>query len=178
MYILTHESTDKKHRQIENITPNDLELLLEQDRGYIEVIPMRDPSIYVRIYFDVDQYDIQEDKISEVMRDISTEFRCGELDWAIASSNRPDKISYHITSTKYCIKLSLLRTITKKLASIHSCIDTRPLYFGIADEYECGYFRLPNQSKTAIHKIAPPLNILRGSISDFFVTNVSGLSCI
>jgi hypothetical protein len=178
MHILTYESKDKKFRQIEDITPNDLEILLEQDRGYIEVIPMRDPNIYVRIYFDVDQYDIQEDKISDIMHDICTEFKCGELDWAIASSNRPDKISYHITSTKYCITLSSLRRITKKLASVHSCIDTRPLYFGIADEYECGYFRLPNQTKTAIHKTAPPLKILRGSIGDFFVTNVSGLSCM
>lgn len=178
MYILTHESEDKKHRRIEKIAHDVLEKSLEEDKGYIEVIPMRDPNIYVRLYFDIDQYDTTKDIINDIIHEMSNEFKCSESDWAIASSNRPAKTSYHVTSTKYCVTLSSLRVVTKKLAKVYPCIDTRPLYFGISDAYECGYFRLPNQSKIAINKAAPPLKIIKGKIRDFFVTYVTELSRI
>jgi hypothetical protein len=68
-----------------------------------------------------------------------------------------------------------LRVLTKNCAREYSVFDYRGLYFGIQDEMECGYFRLPNQSKKNINKEGPPMEIIAGNVRDFFVTRTEGL---
>lgn len=168
MYILFQENADKTKRVIQNMSSKDVLTLLESDNGCIEVIPMTDPNSNVRIFFDIDSTDKLD--IDLIVKHLSNVFGCNIEGWAIAESNRASKYSYHVVSTKYKITISELRNITKQLQTIYPCFDDRCLYFSIFDELECGYFRLPNQSKKGIRKDAPPLRIIKGELSDFFVT--------
>jgi DNA-binding Lrp family transcriptional regulator len=172
MKILIKESVDKRIRTIVNIEPNMLETLLEKDLGFIEVIPMMDPNANVRIYFDIDQYDVSFDPLNDVLNEINQIFDCRSDEWAIASCLRETKRSYHIVSRTKQISIRELRRISHKLSEKYKCVDTKHLYYSILDDIECGFFRLPNQTKKGINKESPPLTIISGSISDFFITNV------
>ena len=175
MKILTYESKNQKERTIVEMTESELEKALEEDKGLIEVIPMRDHKTLVRVFFDIDQPNVSEDPFEKVMEIIKEKTGCEAGDWAISKCHRSDKISYHITSKKYCISIKDLRTLTKKCSREYSVFDYKGLYFGIDDEMESGYFRLPNQTKKAINKDSPPMNIVSGKVSDFFVTRIEGL---
>lgn len=172
MKILIYESLDKKKRIIANIEPNILEKLLDRDFGLIEVIPMVNPNTNVRIYFDIDQYDVSFDPLNDILYEINRIFNCTNDEWAIASCIRETKLSYHIVSKTNKIMIKDLRIITKRLSETYNCIDTKHLYYSILDDTECGYFRLPNQTKRVINKKSPPLIIISGCISDFFITNI------
>ena len=171
MRILIFESVDKTRRTIVDIDPECLETQLENDLGFVEVIPMTDPNSLVRIYFDIDEPNTSIDPLNSILELLCDRFNCAKEDWAIASAHRIDKLSYHIVSKIKSISIFDLREETKFLKSKHSAFDTKLLYFGIMDSYECGYFRLPNQSKQVLNKVAPPFKIQSGSIRDFFVTH-------
>ena len=175
MKILTYESKNKKERTIVELTETDVENELKEDKGFVEVIPMRNHNIPVRIFFDIDQPNITEDPLERTMEIICKFTGCDVNSWAIASCHRSDKLSYHITSKTHCISIRELRELTKKCSREYSVFDYMGLYFSIEDEMECGYFRLPNQSKKVINKTAPPITILNGNVSDFFVTRTEGL---
>ena len=175
MKVLTYESLDKKTRTIKNISPEVLEIELQEDNGLVEVIPMTDPKRLVRIYFDIDIYDTKIDPIEKIMNIICEYFNCPTEDWAIGTCHRESKLSYHIISRKYCVSIQTLRDITGRFHKIVPAFDTRHLYFGIQDELECGYYRLPNQSKKALNKEGPPVKIESGYIRDFFITYTDGL---
>jgi hypothetical protein len=175
MKVLIYESVDKKTRTIKNISPEVLETELQEDNGLVEVIPMTDPNTYIRIHFDIDIYNINVDPIESIIEKICDYFNCTKLDWAIGTSHRSDKYSYHVVSRKFCMSIQSLRTVTKMFHTFFSEIDTRHLYFGIQDELECGYYRLPNQSKRVLNKQGPPIKIEYGHIRDFFVTDTTGL---
>jgi hypothetical protein len=175
MKVLTYESLDKKTRTIKNISPEVLEIELQEDNGLVEVIPMRDPKNLVRIYFDLDIYDITIDPIQDILQAICYHFNCLKEDWSIGSSHRINKLSYHIVSRKFCISIQLLRDITHMFSKLFPAFDTRHLYFGIQDELECGYYRLPNQSKHVLNKVGPPIKIEYGNMREFFITYTDGL---
>lgn len=175
MQILINETVDKKTRTIINLDKQELINRLAEDLGYVEVIPMDDVNAYVRIYFDIDQPDVRDDPLTKVIDMISSKFSCEKDSWSIASSHRPDKLSYHIVSNKYAVQLKTLRRVTRQLKAEYSVFDDKVLYFGLLDALECGYFRLPNQTKRVINKQAPPLTISRGIVEDFFITDVQSL---
>lgn len=178
MKILIYETPDKKHRTTVDIEWNVLERYLTKDLGWFEVIPMTDPYSYVRVFFDIDHINNSDDPLDEILSLISSHFNCDYSDWAIASSHRENKRSYHIVSKKYCIQLKKLRETTKLFHSKMSSFDENVLYFPLADKEQSGYLRLPNQTKYTIHKQAPPLKIESGSIREFFVTNLIELSAL
>ena len=68
-----------------------------------------------------------------------------------------------------------LQTLQRKLYKEHKCIDFTVLHVSIADETECAFLRLPNQSKDGVNKPAPPMRILQGELCDFLVTDIEGL---
>jgi hypothetical protein len=175
MKILTHESKDQQERTVVEMTESELEGELEDDKGLIEVIPMRDHKILVRVFFDIDQPKVSEDPFEKVMQIIYEKTGCRKEDWAVSKCHRIDKLSYHIVSKTHCISVKELRVLTKNCAREYSVFDYRGLYFGIQDEMECGYFRLPNQSKKSINKDGPPMEIIAGNVRDFFVTRTEGL---
>lgn len=175
MKILVDESVDKKTRTIINLDKQELIKRLADDLGYVEVIPMDDINTYVRIYFDIDQPDVSEDPLAKVIDMISSKVSCEPNTWSVASSHRPDKLSYHIVSNKYAVQLKTLRRMTRQLKTEYTVFDDKVLYFGLCDPLECGYFRLPNQTKRVINKNAPPLTIVSGIIEDFFITDVQSL---
>jgi len=175
MKILINETVDKKTRTIINLDKQELIDRLAEDLGYVEVIPMDDVNSYVRIYFDIDQPDVSDDPLEKVLGMISSKFACEKDSWSIASSHRSDKLSYHIVSNKFATQLKTLRRVTRQLKADYSVFDDKVLYFGLCDDLECGYFRLPNQTKRALNKNAPPLTIVRGTIEDFFITDVQSL---
>ena len=175
MKILTYESKNQKERTIVEMTVSELENELKEDKGFVEVIPMRNHNHLVRIFFDIDQKNITEDPLEKAMKIIYNFTGCDANSWAIASCHRSDKLSYHITSKTHCISIKELRELTKKCSKEYSVFDYFGLYFSIEDDMECGYFRLPNQSKKIINKTAPPITVLSGKVSDFFVTRTEGL---
>lgn len=175
MNVLSYESPDKKNRNIFSIQRDELIERLKLDEGLIEVIPMRNPYILVRPYFDIDCIGNKADPLTDILETISETFQCNTDDWAIASAHRDTKLSYHIVCRKYKVTLQYLRFATKQILKKHPSIDEKCLYFSLTDDLESGYFRLPNQSKKSIHKESPPLKILHGNIEEFFVTDVKSL---
>ena len=175
MKVLIQESVDKKTRTIKSISPEVLEIELQEDNGLVEVIPMTDPNLLIRVHFDVDIYNVDADPFERIMEDLCHRFQCSKSEWAVGTSHREDKLSYHILSPKYSMTISGLRNITRDLHKVFPEIDTRHLYFGLQDELECGYYRLPNQSKKALNKKAPPIKIEQGRIDNFFVTHTDKL---
>ena len=181
MKVLIYETADKVHRTIVDIEWTALERCLNKDLGWFEVIPMKNPYSYVRVFFDIDHINnsddpLENDPLDNILTLISSHFNCDFSDWAIASSHRENKRSYHIVSKKYCIQLKKLRDITRLFHSSMSSFDENALYFPLKDKEQSGYLRLPNQTKYTIHKHAPPLKIESGTIRDFFVTNLIELS--
>jgi hypothetical protein len=175
MNVLIYESLDKKVRRFQYIRREDILERLKVDDGLLEVIPMRNPNILVKPYFDIDDSNPETISLSDILKMLSLEFQCEESDWVVATAPREDKISYHIVSKKYKTTVSKLRDISKRLARKTSVIDDKCLYFAISDELESGYFRLPNQSKKTINKNSPVLKVLVGNIEDFVVTMVGDL---
>jgi hypothetical protein len=176
MRILVHESTDKTQRKILEIPKEHLLHLLKIDNGYFEVIPMEDPSAYLRVYFDIETYE-NIDVLGEALDVLNSIFKTTNENWAISNGSRnvekDYKISYHILSKKYKMSLNDLRLLVKSLNK--SYIDYTAYWFII--DYKCdeGAFRLPNQSKMGINKIGTPMTIVQGEIADFFVTDVCNL---
>ena len=180
MRVLTGESKDKTQRKTLNI-PNDILIeLLKEDHGFHEVIDMFDPNIELRIYFDIEAYNINTyDVLSKSLELLNTTFQCRSDDWAISSCNRAlgneYKISYHILSKKYKMSLNNLRQLTSLLVKELPYIDTSAYWFSMGYSRDEGSLRLPNQSKHLIHKEGQPLKIIQGSIEDFFVTDTDKL---
>ena len=179
MRILVSESSDKEKRKVIDIPKQHLLELLKIDNGYLEIIPMEDPSAYLRVYFDIETYE-NIDILHEVLEVLNGIFNTSNENWAICDGSRivekDYKISYHILSKKYKMSLTDLRLLVKRLDK--SYIDYTAYWFII--DYKCdeGAFRLPNQSKTRINKIGTPMTILQGTIADFFVTDVGGLEVV
>jgi hypothetical protein len=105
-------------------------------------------------------------------------FKTTNENWAISNGSRivekDYKISYHILSKKYKMSLSDLRRLVQKLHKPY--IDDSAYWFSMYYNRDEGSLRLPNQSKKGINKIGAPMTIVQGSISDFFVTDTSGLT--
>jgi hypothetical protein len=175
MKILKYENKTKTHRIIETVSTENLIERLNRDEGLLEVISIHDSNTNVRLFFDIDCYDKTNDPLQNVLHILNTYFKCETHDWAICSSNRTDKFSYHIVSKKLATTIKNLRIITKELAYKLNVFDDRMLYCSITDEFESIYFRLPNQSKKTINKQAPPLSVIQGHIEDFFITNMHNL---
>ena len=81
MRILISETKDKEIRKILDIPKNHLIKLLESDHGYHEVIPMEDPKILLRIYFDIEDYDTK-DMLNEILTILNNIFQTTNDDWA------------------------------------------------------------------------------------------------
>jgi hypothetical protein len=176
--VLLYENTEKTVRKFQDFDHNVLVKMLETDNGFIEVIPMRTSQTVVRLYFDIDQYDTERNPLEDVLFLLCQTLRVPKEEWAIAECNRTDKLSYHIVSKTLCATIKTLRILTNTLKSKNPVFDTRVLYFGIGDNHECAYFRLPNQSKSSIGKICRPIKIVSGSISDFIITHTDNLCII
>ena len=172
MKILTEETKDKIERKYLDIPKNHLIKLLELDYGYHEVIPMEDPKILLRIYFDIEDYS-NLDMLNEILTILNNIFQTTNDDWSISCGTRANKISYHIMSKKYKMSLNDLRKLTYKINKPY--IDSSAYWFSMDYSYDEGSLRLPNQSKHSINKEGTPMKILQGDISDFFVTETIGL---
>ena len=81
-------------------------------------------------------------------------------------------IVYH--NQKYKMSLSDLRRLVQKLHKPY--IDDSAYWFSVYYNRDEGSLRLPNQSKKGINKDGPPMSIVQGALSDFFVTDTSGLT--
>jgi len=172
MRILISETKDKEIRKILDIPKNHLIKLLESDYGYHEVIPMEDPKILLRIYFDIEDYDTK-DMLNEILTILNNIFQTTNDDWAASCGSRESKISYHIMSKKYKMSLSSLRILARKINKPY--IDSSAYWFSMEYSYDEGSLRLPNQSKSSINKEGTPMKILQGDISDFFITETDKL---
>ena len=180
MKILVNETINKKQINILEIPKQHLLHLLKIDNGYHEVIPMEDPSASLRVYFDIESYHKGDfvDILGEVLDLLNGVFNTNYGDWAICDGSRflekEFKVSYHILSKKYKMSLSDLRRLVQKLHKPY--IDDSAYWFSMYYNRDEGSLRLPNQSKKGINKIGAPMTIVQGSISDFFVTDTSGLT--
>ena len=180
MKILVNESKDKETRKIIDIPKQHLLHLLKIDNGYHEVIPMEDPSVLLRVYFDIETYHTEHfvDILGEVLEVLNGIFNTSNDDWAICDGSRflekDFKVSYHILSTKYKMSLSDLRRLVQKLHKPY--IDDSAYWFSMYYNRDEGSLRLPNQSKKGINKDGPPMSIVQGALSDFFVTDTDGLT--
>jgi len=172
MRILVSEKVDKTERLYLDIPRNHLTQLLQSDHGYHEVIPMENPSIPLRVYFDIEEYS-NLDMLDEILTILNSLFKTTNDDWAVCCGSRDTKISYHIISKKYKMSLNDLRKLATKINKPY--IDTTAYWFTMEYDYDEGSLRLPNQSKISINKEGTPLKILQGDISDFFVTETDGL---
>ena len=172
MRILISETKDKEIRKILDIPKQHLIKLLESDYGYHEVIPMEDPKILLRIYFDIEDYDTK-DMLNEILTILNNIFQTTNDDWAASCGSRESKISYHIMSTKYAMSLINLRRLAKKIDKHY--IDTTAYWWSMNYGYDEGSLRLPNQSKNSINKEGTPMKILQGKIQDFFITDINNL---
>jgi hypothetical protein len=176
MRVLVSESKDKVARKVINIPKQHLIQLLQIDNGYHEVIPMEDPSLPLRVYFDIEDYN-KDDMLQEVLTTLNNVFKTNNDDWAISCGSRKIendyKISYHIMSKKYKMSLNDLRSLSNKLDKPY--IDNSAYWFSMNYCYDEGSLRLPNQSKSSINKEGVPMKILQGEIQDFFVTQTEGL---
>jgi len=172
MRILISETKDKEIRKILDIPKQHLIKLLESDYGYHEVIPMEDPKILLRIYFDIEDYDTK-DMLNEILTILNNIFQTTNDDWSISCGTRANKISYHILSKKYKMSLSSLRRLAEKINKPY--IDTTAYWFSMEYSYDEGSLRLPNQSKNSINKEGSPMKILQGDIQDFFITQTENL---
>lgn len=175
MKILVKESIDKREREIVEISKSDLLSKIQDDFGYLEVIDLADNNSCIRVYFDIDS-STHYDVLPNLLPALCKYFQCDEKDWAISCGNRPEKMSYHILSRKFSMKIRNLRKVHSLFKKDFPCIDSTVLYYRIDDEAECGYLRFPNQSKDSINKPAPPMKILQGDISDFLVSDTELLS--
>lgn len=178
MKVLKYESCDKTCRIIEDVDINEVSSLLTSDNGLVEAISTHDSRILVRLFFDIDTYNMKNDPLNEAILILNNFFRCSTDQWAVATSSREDKYSYHIVSRSNCCTLRDLRQFTQNLNSISDIFDPRMLCCSLDDPYECIYFRLPNQSKKVIHKSSPPLKILSGELLEFVISDVRGLNII
>jgi hypothetical protein len=176
MKILYGESEDKLQRNMCYIPKEKLIIMLKTDHGFHEVINMFDPSILLRIYFDIEGYNVDSKKVLDESLDIlNNYFKTNSDCWAIAECNREEKTSYHILSKKYKISLSNLRLLGNDLEKKLSYIDTSAYWFSMGYSADEGSLRLPNQSKKSINKDGPPLKILQGELEDFFVCTFDNL---
>ena len=179
MRILVSESSDKETRTVINIPKQHLLHLLKIDNGYHEVIPMEDPSIPLRVYFDIESYQQDfVDILGEVLELLNGIFNTNNENWAISDGSRflekDFKVSYHILSKKYKMSLSDLRRLVQKLHKPY--IDDSAYWFSVYYNRDEGSLRLPNQSKKGINKEGTPMTIVQGEIADFFVTDTTGLT--
>jgi len=173
MQILVKESKDKKEQHIITLPYETVLEQIHKDHGWFEVIPMTDPLIRIRLFFDIDEHTVKTPILPRILEELRKRFDC---DWAISCGTREGIQSYHIYSTKYYCTLRTLRIITRELYAIYPCFDIRVLYFSLQNgEKEQSYLRFPNQSKDSIHKPAPPMNLIQGSLQDCFVTHIDGL---
>ena len=158
------------------------ETLLERiktDHGYHEVIPMMNNKNVLRVYIDIDVIGGDPTAIlTQSLEVLNAHFKTLDTDWAICSCNRAEgdkfKISFHIMSTKYSMQLNNMRALAKQMPTLK--MDESVYWFDINDHEDNGYMRLPNQTKNSINKPAPPLEIIQGHLSDFLVTDTTGLT--
>lgn len=147
------------NHSIEEVTVDQALEMLSTDQSLAEVIPSNNRDI-IKPYFDIDDrvspYSMKEIVLERSLSEIKKIFGCTEF--AIATSNRPGYISYHIiaqmkmTILEMNEKLKFLKTIDKTM-------------------YSFKVFRLPGQSKRFNNRpISPPLQILQGNLRDFFIT--------
>ena len=180
MRILYGETNNKSIRSFLSLTKEEVLRRIEADHGYHEVIPMIDNNVLLRVYIDTDLYGTDPQAVLEdSLQALNAYFKTTDSDWAICSCNRPDgdqyKISYHIISKVYCMKLEDMRKAGSQLKARGLHMDESVYWFDLNDHEDNAYLRLPNQTKHSINKPAPPLIILQGELSDFLVTDVSGL---
>jgi len=180
MKVLIDETKDKKNRKILDITEEQVIELLKEDYGLHEVIDMIDPISKVRLYFDIETYNLDETEVlKECFTKLNKFFNCNNDNWAVSSCNRrikdEYKISYHFLSKKYSLTLTHLRNIANKLKKTLPYIDTSAYWFNMAYNKDEGSLRLPNQSKKIINKEGEPMKIIQGDIKDFFVTVTTNL---
>lgn len=172
MKVLVKESLDKKTRTILNIDKTELLKKLNDDNGYHEVICCRNPDSKIRVFFD---YDWNKDFLDTFMKVICEKYHCEQSDWAISCGTREGKVSYHILSKKFYTTIRLMIKIIKQMKKEYPYIDDTILNVDMFDDTECAFMRFPNQSKDGVNKPAPPMKILQGELSDFFVTDIDGL---
>jgi hypothetical protein len=177
MRVLYSETPDKSARSFLTLTKDALLERIKMDHGYHECIPMMNDNI-VRVYLDIDA---GGDNPAAILRNaldiLNSRFDADDADWAVASCNRQEaiyKISYHILSRKYCMKLSALRILAKTLNSMVP-LDFSSYFPYNNDHEDNGYMRLPNQTKNSINKPAPALIVEAGDLWDFLITDTERL---
>jgi hypothetical protein len=177
MRVLTYESPDKTYHTIENISYETALKGLEIDNGWHEVIDASDQNKKVRVYFDIDS-DIEV--LSPILAVLNTIFGTATQDWAISDGSRDltpttRKISYHIVSKRFCIALKDLRSVAYALNDKFPAVDYTVLCISMQATHELLFFRLPNQHKNAVNKNGPPMTVIQGTLTDFFVSHIDGL---
>jgi hypothetical protein len=183
--ILTFESPDKNHHIIETIPFNKAVKVIETDHGWIEVIDAYDQNNMVRPYFDIDFggpiTQSETEVLNPILAALNTIFGTTTQDWAISNGSRDltsttRKISYHVVSKRHCITLQNLRTISYALNDKFPALDYTLLCISMQATHELLFFRLPNQHKNAVNKSGPPMTVIQGTLADFFVTEIDGLT--
>jgi hypothetical protein len=151
-----------------------------EDHSWTEVIPVRDGTLIVRVYFDIEVLSTTETAsslLNTIMTILNAEFKTSNDDWAIASCHRDNKLSFHILSRKYKISITILKTVVMKLL-YNGCpgIDLT-VYEATWGTPKVARLRLPWQSKKgAANGDAPPLLIESGTIEDFLITSSDNLT--
>lgn len=180
MRVLVSETPDKQTQRVLTLSPARLTELIREDHGLHEIIPMIDPKMRVRPFFDID-VDVSggesdaSDVLDAVLTRLNLLFGYSDDAWAIASRCRSEKISFHVVGRHGAVTLRQLRAYA---AQIGDLVDTSVYWPPLWNTCEEGSFCLPNQSKDGINKVGGPLIVLQGELSDFFVTLTEGLALL
>jgi hypothetical protein len=172
MRVLVSETPDKQTQRVLTLSPARLTALIREDYGIHEIIPMIDPEIWIRPFFDIDM-DVSGGEpdagvvLDMVLTRLNQLFGCSDDAWAIASRCRSEKVSFHVVGRHWAVTLQYLR---KCAALLNDLVDTSVYWPPLWNTYEEGSFCLPNQSKGGINKEGGPLTVIQGELSDFFVT--------
>ncbi len=181
MRILLSESMNKSVQTVCDVSKEDLLKLIENDIGCHEVIPMMDPSVHVRIYFDVDVLNKSPEEILKTsLSTINGLLKTTDDEWAISDGSRQTekgfKSSFHILSKYHTLSIQELRNLAERINTPLKKVDPTVYWFKESDRREQGFFRFPNQSKGSIQKEGIPMKIIQGELKDFLITDIELLS--
>lgn len=174
MRILFSE-TNRLTQDIRDIEYPDALKRIETDNKLFELIELYNQNAFIRVYFDIDCYQT-ENPLENVLEIINNHFQTSNEDWAICDGSREGKWSYHILSRKYKITIRKLRHILMKCNKMNPSFDYSCICISMQSIDENTFLRFPNQSKDSIQgKYGPPMKVIQGNLSDFFVTQTENL---
>jgi hypothetical protein len=174
MKLLVSLTKDNSSREFIELPYAEVLVGIKSDNGWHEVINMSSSENTVRLYFDIDAYNISKESVLRTtLNKLNKRLGCKDSDWAICDGSSGPKVSYHILSRKYKCRLSELRAFHKTLGL--EWVDYSVYTFVRNEPQDQAYLRLPNQSKYSINQAGGPLTVLQGELSDFFIGVLDGL---